>query len=135
MNYVSQANATAMKLAYVNDAGNAIIKVDNITNVPYPEKRDSVSIPSYPCVILRASSREQLFRPSRIEGSFTTRRISPTSNPKSWSAILYLGSSQGPRHLAWFLGMWSCASPILRQFLNIPFPIMIPVSGIIFPRG
>ncbi|KAJ3475280.1 hypothetical protein NLI96_g11942 [Meripilus lineatus] len=44
VNYVSQANATAMKLAYVNDAGNAIIKVDNITNVPYPEKRDSVRI-------------------------------------------------------------------------------------------
>lgn len=40
--WVDQANATTSKLVYVNDAGNAIIKVDNTTNVPYNEKRDTV---------------------------------------------------------------------------------------------
>ena len=43
--YVSQANASASQLAYVNSAGNAIIKVDNTTFVPYNEKRNSVSTP------------------------------------------------------------------------------------------
>lgn len=45
MTYVSQANASASQLAYVNSAGNAIIKVDNTTFVPYNEKRNSVSTP------------------------------------------------------------------------------------------
>ncbi|KAI0772345.1 concanavalin A-like lectin/glucanase domain-containing protein [Trametes elegans] len=44
--WVDQANATQSKLAYVNDAGHAIIKVDNTTNVPYNEKRNSVRISS-----------------------------------------------------------------------------------------
>ncbi|KAL1943294.1 hypothetical protein VTO73DRAFT_4369 [Trametes versicolor] len=44
--WVDQANATTSKLIYVNDAGNAIIKVDNTTNVPYNEKRDTVRITS-----------------------------------------------------------------------------------------
>lgn len=42
--YVSQANATQSKLAYVNDNGAAIIKVDNTTTVPWNDKRDSVRI-------------------------------------------------------------------------------------------
>ncbi|KAI0830328.1 concanavalin A-like lectin/glucanase domain-containing protein [Trametes gibbosa] len=42
--WVTKANATQSKLAYVNDAGNAIIKVDNTTFVPYNEKRDSVRV-------------------------------------------------------------------------------------------
>ncbi|KAH9851281.1 concanavalin A-like lectin/glucanase domain-containing protein [Lenzites betulinus] len=44
VNWVTQTNATESKLAYVNDAGNAIIKVDNTTTVPYNYKRDSVRI-------------------------------------------------------------------------------------------
>ncbi len=40
--YVDQANATASKLAFVNDAGHAIIKVDDTSFVPYNEKRNSV---------------------------------------------------------------------------------------------
>ena len=40
--YVSQTNATESKLAYVNDNGVAIIKVDNTTFVPWNDKRDSV---------------------------------------------------------------------------------------------
>ena len=43
--WVDQANATQSHLAYVNDAGHAIIKVDNTTNVPWNYKRNSVSIP------------------------------------------------------------------------------------------
>lgn len=42
---MSQANATQSKLAYVNDNGVAIIKVDNTTFVPYNDKRDSVRTP------------------------------------------------------------------------------------------
>ena len=34
VNYLDQANATASKLAYVNDAGKAIIRVDNTTTLP-----------------------------------------------------------------------------------------------------
>ena len=42
MNWVTEAQAVAEKLAYVNDAGNAIVKVDNTTFVPWNDKRDSV---------------------------------------------------------------------------------------------
>ncbi|KAF8155738.1 concanavalin A-like lectin/glucanase domain-containing protein [Crassisporium funariophilum] len=42
--WVDRDNATSKKLAYVNSAGNAIIKVDNTTNVPWNEKRDTVRI-------------------------------------------------------------------------------------------
>lgn len=42
--YVDQANATSSKLAYVNDAGHAIIKVDNTSVVPWNDKRNSVRI-------------------------------------------------------------------------------------------
>ncbi|KAI8996256.1 concanavalin A-like lectin/glucanase domain-containing protein [Trametes punicea] len=44
VNWVDQANATQSKLAYVNDAGHAIIKVDNTSFVPWNYKRDSVRI-------------------------------------------------------------------------------------------
>ncbi|TBU31022.1 concanavalin A-like lectin/glucanase domain-containing protein [Dichomitus squalens] len=44
--WVTQANATQSKLSYVDDAGHAIIKVDNTTFVPYNYKRDSVRITS-----------------------------------------------------------------------------------------
>ncbi|RPD77276.1 hypothetical protein L226DRAFT_459589 [Lentinus tigrinus ALCF2SS1-7] len=44
VNYVSAANASAEKLAYVNDAGKVIITLDNTTSVPYNYKRDSVRI-------------------------------------------------------------------------------------------
>jgi len=40
--YVNQTNAT--DLAYVNSAGNVIVKVDNSTFVPYDQKRNSVRI-------------------------------------------------------------------------------------------
>lgn len=42
VNWVSQANATQSKIAYVNDAGHAIVKVDDTSFVPYNSKRDSV---------------------------------------------------------------------------------------------
>ena len=43
MNWVTEAQAVAEKLAYVNDAGNAIVKVDNTTYIPKGQKRDTVS--------------------------------------------------------------------------------------------
>ncbi|KAH9886712.1 concanavalin A-like lectin/glucanase domain-containing protein [Cubamyces lactineus] len=46
VNWVDQANATQDHLAYVNDAGHAIIKVDNTSNVPWNYKRNSVRITS-----------------------------------------------------------------------------------------
>ncbi|KAI0769640.1 concanavalin A-like lectin/glucanase domain-containing protein [Trametes elegans] len=42
--WVDQANATQSKLAFVNDAGHAVIKVDDTSFVPFNEKRDSVRI-------------------------------------------------------------------------------------------
>ncbi|KAI0645466.1 concanavalin A-like lectin/glucanase domain-containing protein [Trametes meyenii] len=44
VNWVDQANATQSKLAYVNDAGHAIIKVDDTSFVPFNYKRDSVRV-------------------------------------------------------------------------------------------
>ena len=44
--YVSEKTAMSSKLAYVNDAGNAIIKVDNTTKVSYGDNRNSVRITS-----------------------------------------------------------------------------------------
>ena len=46
VNWVSEANATQSQLAYVNDAGRVIIKVDNTSFVPWNEKRDTVSPPT-----------------------------------------------------------------------------------------
>lgn len=43
VNFVSQANATASQLAFVNAAGHAIVKVDNTSFVPFNFKRNSVS--------------------------------------------------------------------------------------------
>ncbi|EJF59657.1 hypothetical protein DICSQDRAFT_171836 [Dichomitus squalens LYAD-421 SS1] len=42
--YLDGAHANASHLTYVNDAGRAIIKVDNETVVSYPNKRNSVRI-------------------------------------------------------------------------------------------
>ncbi|KDQ62064.1 glycoside hydrolase family 16 protein [Jaapia argillacea MUCL 33604] len=42
--FVSSSQASSSKLAYVNSAGNAIIKVDNTTQVAYSDKRNSVRI-------------------------------------------------------------------------------------------
>ncbi|KAI0745410.1 concanavalin A-like lectin/glucanase domain-containing protein [Earliella scabrosa] len=42
--YLDQAKASSSKLAYVNDAGNVIIKVDDQAFVPWNEKRNSVRI-------------------------------------------------------------------------------------------
>ncbi|CDO68761.1 Glycoside Hydrolase Family 16 protein [Trametes cinnabarina] len=47
VNYLSQANATADNLVFVNNAGNAIIKVDNTSFVPFNFKRNSVKIISH----------------------------------------------------------------------------------------
>lgn len=44
--FVNQSNATAMQLTYVNSAGNAIIRVDNESFVPYNQKRDTVRLDS-----------------------------------------------------------------------------------------
>ena len=42
--FVNQSNATAMQLTYVSPEGHAIIRVDNTSFVPYPDKRDTVRI-------------------------------------------------------------------------------------------
>ena len=44
--FVNQTTALQQQLTYVNSAGNAIIKVDNTTFVPYNEKRNAVMITS-----------------------------------------------------------------------------------------
>ena len=44
--WLDRENATEQGLAYVNSAGNAIIKVDNTSTVPYNDKRNSVRITS-----------------------------------------------------------------------------------------
>lgn len=44
--YLNQADAATQKLAYVNEAGRAIIKVDSTTNVPFNDKRNSIRITS-----------------------------------------------------------------------------------------
>jgi len=44
--FVNSSVANSDRLTYVNSAGNAIIKVDNSTNVPYNDKRNSVRISS-----------------------------------------------------------------------------------------
>ena len=41
--WLNASDAFTQKLAYVNDAGNAIMKVDNTSNVPFNEKRNTVS--------------------------------------------------------------------------------------------
>ena len=42
--WVNQSLATTDNLAYVDGNGKAIIKVDNTTNVPYNDKRDTVRL-------------------------------------------------------------------------------------------
>ncbi|KAF8587682.1 glycoside hydrolase family 16 protein [Ramaria rubella] len=44
--FVSQQVASSAQLAFVNSAGNAIIKVDNTTTVPFNQKRNTVRIAS-----------------------------------------------------------------------------------------
>ncbi|KAI0945372.1 hypothetical protein AcW1_001610 [Taiwanofungus camphoratus] len=45
--WLAAEEATQMKLAYVNNAGNAIMRVDNTTTVPMGGKRNSVRITSH----------------------------------------------------------------------------------------
>lgn len=40
--FLDRANATSQRLAYVNEAGHAIMRVDNTSFVPWNEKRNSV---------------------------------------------------------------------------------------------
>ena len=42
--WLDRVNATQQQLAYVNTDGNAIIKVDDTSVVPYNEKRNSIRI-------------------------------------------------------------------------------------------
>jgi len=42
--YLDQPSAFSQHLAYINNAGNAVIRVDNTSNVPFNEKRNSVRI-------------------------------------------------------------------------------------------
>ncbi|KAI0331370.1 hypothetical protein GY45DRAFT_1322414 [Cubamyces sp. BRFM 1775] len=44
VNYLNESSATSQKLAYVNDAGHAIIRVDDFSFVPWEQKRNSVRI-------------------------------------------------------------------------------------------
>ena len=44
--YVGQSAAQKSNLAYINDAGNAIMRVDNSSSLKFGDKRDSVHITS-----------------------------------------------------------------------------------------
>jgi len=44
VNYLSANSASSSKLAFVNDAGNAIIKVDNTSQISFPDRRNSIRI-------------------------------------------------------------------------------------------
>lgn len=44
VNYLSAQGAASSKLAFVNDAGNAIMKVDNSTTLQFPNNRNSIRI-------------------------------------------------------------------------------------------
>ncbi|KII86313.1 glycoside hydrolase family 16 protein [Plicaturopsis crispa FD-325 SS-3] len=46
VNFLDHDDATSQRLAYTNDAGNAIIKVDNTSNVAFNNKRNSIRITS-----------------------------------------------------------------------------------------
>ncbi|KAL1943259.1 hypothetical protein VTO73DRAFT_4334 [Trametes versicolor] len=46
VNYLNQSSATGQKLAYVNDAGNAVVKVDDFSFVAWQDKRNSVRLES-----------------------------------------------------------------------------------------
>jgi hypothetical protein len=73
-----QANATSQKLAYVNSAGNAIIKVDNTSDVIYNDKRDSVRITThdaYPLGTLIVFSATHLPYGCSVWPSFWTKGV------------------------------------------------------------
>lgn len=42
--WLNQGDAFGQGLAYINNAGNAILKVDNTHNVAFNQKRNSVSV-------------------------------------------------------------------------------------------
>lgn len=44
--YLDRSAAASQKLAFVNDAGNAVIRVDNFTNVAVNDKRNSIRVES-----------------------------------------------------------------------------------------
>ncbi|KAI0076749.1 hypothetical protein K474DRAFT_1707938 [Panus rudis PR-1116 ss-1] len=46
VNYLSAKDAQAKNLAFINGAGNAIMKVDNSSQLKFPQKRDSIRIAS-----------------------------------------------------------------------------------------
>ncbi|KAI0783415.1 concanavalin A-like lectin/glucanase domain-containing protein [Abortiporus biennis] len=43
-NYVSAKDAASLKLAFINDAGNAVMKVDNTSSLKFPQRRNSIRI-------------------------------------------------------------------------------------------
>jgi hypothetical protein len=47
VNWVDQSLATTENLAYVDGNGKIILRVDNTTNVPYNDKRDTVRLTDY----------------------------------------------------------------------------------------
>ena len=91
---MSQKNATQDKLAYVNDNGAAIIKVDNTTFVPWNEKRNSVS--TSPAkrvrgrVIIEASSDPQLL--------FSPPLTLPPLRPGPYHHVRLLRAGHRPHH-------------------------------------
>ena len=67
--WLNASDAFTQKLAYVNDAGNAIMKVDNTSNVPFNEKRNTVSF--------LCSTNDSTF------ARFASRRVSEVG-PRLW---------------------------------------------------
>ncbi len=81
VNWVSQGNATQSKIAYVNDAGHAIVKVDDTSFVPYNSKRDSVcyafDFGSAPDSVSRRSGSPPKTISPWARLSYSTRRTCP----------------------------------------------------------
>ena len=94
--YLSEANAMAKPnpIAYLNDAGNAVIKIDNTTSVDYENKRNSVS-PSLPVPRLSSLTSASLALSGRSGSQRTT--TSPSAPSSSLTPCTCLtGAPSGP---------------------------------------
>lgn len=89
VNWVTEANATQAKLAYVDGAGHAIIKVDNTSSVPYNEKRDTVrfltsTVPLRHCAAQSLFGRSGACRHLELELVVYVQRLTLHISPGSY---------------------------------------------------